>query len=83
MTAERQPPDPLEEIAPALGSATPLSVALLVVALAAAGGWLHTVHELNRLVSRELVPGDALRELRALEQQRRPAAPPRRAGADD
>ena len=77
MTAENPAPDPIEELAPplerlapALGGSTPLSVTLLVVALAAAGGWLHTVHELNRLVSHEVVRSDALRELRGLEERR-------------
>jgi hypothetical protein len=87
---ENAAPDPLEEIArpleglaPALGGSTPLSVTLMVVALAAAGGWLHTVYELNRLVSREVVRSDVLRELRVLEQRQRPPAQPQRSRADD
>lgn len=56
---------------------SPFAITLLVVALAAIGGWLHTVHELNRLVARELVHSDALRQLRAPEG----AAPVKQAAA--
>jgi hypothetical protein len=65
MTAETQLPDELE-IAP-VADLSPFAVTLVVIALAAAGGWLHTVHELNRLLARELVPGAVLRELQALQ----------------
>jgi hypothetical protein len=84
MTAETQLPEDHEP--PAVADISPFAITLVVIALAAAGGWLHTVNELNRLVARELVPGQVLRELHAL-QGAAPAAPSaerqRRARADD
>ena len=63
MTAETQLPEDRDTL-PAI-DLSPFAITLMVVALAAFGGWLHTVHELNRLVARELVRSEALRELRA------------------
>jgi hypothetical protein len=63
MTAETQLPEDRDAL-PAI-DLSPFAITLLVVALAAIGGWLHTVHELNRLVAREVVRGEALRQLHA------------------
>jgi hypothetical protein len=61
MTAENASPDRRG------GSFAPRAAAALLIftALAAVGGWLHTVRELNRLTAYQVVGAEALRQLRA------------------
>lgn len=46
--------------------------ALLIATLAAIGGWLHTVRELNRLACYEVVGAEALRLARSARAEKAP-----------
>lgn len=68
MTADGRAPEPNVDasVPTAAAAATPVVGALLVIALAAAGGWLYTVRELNRTLAYEVAGAAALRQAGAL-----------------
>jgi hypothetical protein len=84
MTADDPLPEELDEAS--VQENAPVLVTLLVVVLAAVGGWLYTVYELNRIVAHEVVRSEALRNLRSPAAARAQAAAAetmKRARADD
>lgn len=89
MRAEKPPTERHGELQGVVS--TPFAVVLMVAAFAAAGGWLYTVRELNRLVAYEVVRSVALRQAGPVQAHKAPAAPDRakqqqitrRPGADD
>jgi hypothetical protein len=84
MTAETQLPEDRDALP--VADLSPFAITLIVIALAATGGWLHTVHELNRLVASEQMRSEMLRHALAREGGRpavQAAAKPRRPRAED
>jgi hypothetical protein len=69
MTAEQLlPQNPALPLA-----ARAVTAALIVATLAAAGGWLHTVRELNRLAAYQSVGAEALRLAQSARAEKAPA----------
>jgi hypothetical protein len=68
MTAENAPPEK-----PGRSPAPWIAAALLVMALAAIGGWLYTVRELNRLAAYRVVGAEALRLAQSAHAEPAPA----------
>lgn len=64
MAAENPLPDERGAGASPRAVASGFAVALIIIALVAVLGWLHTVRELNRIVAHEVVRGEVLRQAR-------------------